>query len=269
MDIQKYIASGILEQYVLGNLSAAESSGVEQYALQYPEIKQEIEAIEEAFEKYAMVNAVQPAPGLEAKILEKIKDKKTNTESSGDAAATKGANIYKLVYRLSIAAFLGAIVWGISLNNKLSDKEDELVNLQTAYEQLDTNCSEQLKEKEKTEQLFAFLKDRNTNAVEMKGLPEKDPTNIAVVFQNTNLQKSYLEVINMPVVPTDKQYQLWAIVDGTPVDMGVFDVTITPDSAFIEVPFIENAQAYAVTIEKAGGSPTPTLEEMVVVGNVG
>ncbi|MEZ4934379.1 MAG: anti-sigma factor [Saprospiraceae bacterium] len=270
MDIQKYIASGILEQYVLGNLSPAESSGVEQYALQYPEIKKEIEAIEEAFEKYAQANAVQPSPDLELKILEKIKDKKNAVDKSDKITTDKkGGSIYTLLYRVAVAAFLGLALWAISLNNELKEKENQLTNLQTQYEELNTNCSEQLKEKEQTELLFAFLKDRNTSSVEMKGLPEKDPNNIAVVFQNNNLKKSYLEVINMPTVASDKQFQLWAIVDGTPVDMGVFDVTVTADSAFIEVPFVENAQAFAVTIEKAGGNPTPTLEEMVVIGNVG
>ena len=48
--------------------------------------------------------------------------------------------------------------------------------------------------------------------------------------------------------------------------MGVFKVVIS--AGFQEVPFIENAAAFAVTLENRGGSPTPTLEEMVVIGNV-
>ena len=270
MDIQKYIASGILEQYVLGHLSSAESREVEQLAIQYPEIKKEINDIEGALEKYAQLNAVQPSPGLEAKILKKIKDKKPATQNNKNALSNKdGASIYKLVYRLAIAAFLAAAVWAIYLNNELTDKENEIANLQNQYDVLSTNCSEKLKQKERTEQLFAFLKDRNTSSVEMKGIPEKAPDAVAIVFQNSELKASYLEVVNMPKVPTDKQYQLWAIVNGQPVDMGVFDVVITPDTSFLEVPYIANAQAYAVTIERAGGSPTPTLEEMVVIGNAG
>ncbi|MEO1258433.1 MAG: anti-sigma factor [Bacteroidota bacterium] len=270
MDIQKYIASGILEQYVLGSLSPAEQREVEQLAMQYPEIKNELTAIEEALEKYAQANAVAPSPDLEAKILDRLNDKKITRKNTENKTGKKdGAKIYKLIYRIAVAAFLGALIWGIYLNNKLSDKENEIAQLQNQYEELNTNCTEQLKQKEETEILFAFLKDRNTDGVEMKGLPEKDPSHIAVVFQNANLEKSYLEVINMPQIPADRQFQLWAIVDGNPVDMGVFDVTITADTAFLEVPFIANVQAYAVTVEQAGGSPTPNLEEMVVIGNTG
>ena len=79
---------------------------------------------------------------------------------------------------------------------------------------------------------------------------------------------AYLDVIDLPAPPTNKQYQLWAIVDGQPVDMGVFDNAVGVKT-FEAVPFIANAQAFAVTVEDIGGSPTPSLETMVVIGNVG
>jgi len=266
MDIQKYIASGILEQYVLGNLTAVECGEVEQYALEYPEIGKEIEAIEEALELYAQANAVQPPADLEPSILDKLKDKIPQSAAMPQKAEGR---LIKLPTVLAIAASLAALVWGISQYQQRSETEGELAELQTQYEQLQTNCTEQLQQKEKLEAWFAFLKDKNTSAVEMKGLPDKQQGAVAIVYQNDNQNKSYLEVVDMPEVPAGKQYQLWAIVDGQPVDMGVFDVAITPDTAFLEVPFIANVQAYAVTVEKTGGSPAPTLEEMVVIGNAG
>lgn len=269
MDIQQYIASGILEQYVLGNLSAAESREVERHAGLYPEIKAEIAAIEQALEQYAKANAVQPSAGLESRILEKINQKTPAGNKPGKPGSKLGFLSYTLLYRLAIVALLAALVWGISLHNKLKEANAGLAVLQTRYEELNTRCSEQLKQKERTEQLFAFLKDLGTRPVEMKGIPAKAPDALAIVFHNTNLQKSYLEVVNMPAVPSGKQYQLWAIVAGKPVDMGVFDATIVPGSPFLEIPFVTNAQAFAVTIEQAGGSPVPTLEEMVVIGNAG
>ena len=48
MDVKEYIASGILELYVAGALSPEENLEVQHYALQYPEIQKEIEAIENA-----------------------------------------------------------------------------------------------------------------------------------------------------------------------------------------------------------------------------
>ena len=67
-----YIESGILELYVLGQLSAPQQEEVQAMAAQYPEIKQEIDAIELVMEQYAMQHAVRPAEGLEDKILKSI-----------------------------------------------------------------------------------------------------------------------------------------------------------------------------------------------------
>ena len=46
MDVEKYIASGILELYVAGTLSEKENLEIANYAKEYPEIKKEIEEIE-------------------------------------------------------------------------------------------------------------------------------------------------------------------------------------------------------------------------------
>jgi anti-sigma-K factor RskA len=61
------------------------------------------------------------------------------------------------------------------------------------------------------------------------------------------------------------QYQLWAIADGKPVDAGMY--TEEKDSK-IALANITNAQAFAITLEKKGGSPVPTMENMYVMGEI-
>jgi anti-sigma-K factor RskA len=62
----------------------------------------------------------------------------------------------------------------------------------------------------------------------------------------------------LPDPPTDKQYQLWALLDGKPVDAGTFNVN--SDSIQLqEVRNIANAQAFAITLEHKGGVRSPTL----------
>lgn len=56
-NVQDYIASGILEMYVSGNISEQESKEVEAMAAEHPEIRQELEGISKAIEGYAMANA--------------------------------------------------------------------------------------------------------------------------------------------------------------------------------------------------------------------
>ena len=64
----------------------------------------------------------------------------------------------------------------------------------------------------------------------------------------------------------DKQYQLWAIIDGKPIDAGMMD--IEAPGAIHKMKSITGAQAFAVTLEKKGGSANPTMNAMYLMGNV-
>jgi anti-sigma-K factor RskA len=60
---------------------------------------------------------------------------------------------------------------------------------------------------------------------------------------------------------------LWALVDGKPVDLGVFDA----DDTLIGLKAMKSIgvlQTFAVTLEPRGGSVAPTLEKLMVLGNI-
>lgn len=69
MDIQGYIKSGILEQYLLGLLSESEAAAVIEMCILYPEVKQELTQIELAFEKFAATKAMAPNGHIKQRIL--------------------------------------------------------------------------------------------------------------------------------------------------------------------------------------------------------
>ncbi|MGB3617133.1 MAG: anti-sigma factor, partial [Catalinimonas sp.] len=87
----------------------------------------------------------------------------------------------------------------------------------------------------------------------------------AVVYADSG--RAYLQVVDLPVPPAGKQYQLWGIAGGQPVSMGVFNLP-TGGAELQAVAAVPNAQAYAVTLEPTGGSPTPTLDQMYVMGEI-
>jgi len=72
MDIQKYIESGVLEQYCLGLLDEGEQAYLIQMTMLYPEIKAELTAIELAFEELSAIGAVEPPNNLKHNILAAI-----------------------------------------------------------------------------------------------------------------------------------------------------------------------------------------------------
>lgn len=62
MTSKEFIDSGILEQYVLGTATPDEINEVERLVAIDPAIRQEIDAICEILEKFAMANAIEPDP---------------------------------------------------------------------------------------------------------------------------------------------------------------------------------------------------------------
>ena len=61
------------------------------------------------------------------------------------------------------------------------------------------------------------------------------------------------------------QYQLWALVDGKPVSAGMYSAEKDTKEILANIP---KAQAFAITLEKQGGSTSPTMENMFVMGNI-
>ena len=72
----------------------------------------------------------------------------------------------------------------------------------------------------------------------------------------------------MPMPEKGKQYQLWVIQDGKPVSMGVIDNNLVANAGMMyKIPMqVKGGQAFAISLEKEGGNPTPT--EVMAVGAI-
>lgn len=266
METTKYIESGILELYVFGKLSAAEEAEVLQNAAQYPEIKSELTRTEIAFEQYALAKGITPPPGTLTGILRQAGIGSAASSTSVTPTSTGSSLSSYLLAALSAVSLLGAYYFYSQSSQKdgaIATKNEEMAKLQSDCDAV-KDLNSQLKKE------VQIISNTNNQSILMNatGKYESTPA-IAAVYYNTNDQVAWLDTKALPAPPTGKQYQLWAIVDGKPVDMGVFDLTIDQDTTLQSVPYIAAAQAFAVTIEDAGGAENPTLEEMIVVGNVG
>jgi len=111
-----------------------------------------------------------------------------------------------------------------------------------------------------------IISDTGTVVVNLAGTKAAPHSSASVLWDST-ASAVYLVVKNMPELPSDAQYQLWALIDGKPADLGVFD---TPkDKIFLKMKDTKKADAFAITIEKKGGSISPTLEKMQALGKKG
>lgn len=270
MDPKEYISSGKLEEYVLGLGSPESMQEVECMARVFPEIKEEISALQIALEKSLMENQVVPPPHLKQQILDALDqipgDAPSPVPPSQPVAPATGGNSRWLPGLLGLLMLLFAL-WAFLTNRSNKKIAEELENYKSEQLELNKTAEELNRMLEIRNNELRLLRDPQIAAITLTGTP-LSPASLAKIYWGKNNQEVYIEVHQLPAPPSGKQYQLWGIVAGKPVDLGVFDIPAPTDSALIKMKDVQGASTFAVTLEPAGGNPGPTLDQMYVAGNV-
>lgn len=259
MDIKSFIQSGLLEAYVLNQCTVQERAEVERMAALHPEVRAELDAIENALEQVAQANAVPPPPGLKEQIMKTI-----NEETGAGPATASGGRAFRLIPALGWAAalLLGiALVWQTGRQNQTASR---LAELQTQV----ADCEKQQQIQAKTQELIALLRDRDTRTIVLSDATTPDATehHTATVWHNTKRNETALDINSLPRPNDGRYFQFWAIVDGKPVSMGM--VSLGGEDSWQSLPYVPNAQAFAISEEdKPQGNPAPTV--VVMVGKAG
>jgi anti-sigma-K factor RskA len=267
MDSKAYIESGILETYALGMCNAEEAREVEAMCAQYPAIKEELLSIQEAINGYAAAHSKAPQASTRQRILDEI----NALESEEDRhLITERPTVPLFNTKLAVAASL--ILLSLSLlgnlffYNKWKTVNDEVIALNGEKQRIAETMKASQVQMDNMHNDMAVLTNPDVMKVMMKGV-EKSPNSMAMIYWNTQSKEVFIELKSLPMPEVGKQYQLWAIVDGKPVDAGMITMA-EGDSSLHKMKDFETAQAFAITLEKEGGSPSPTLSEMYVMGAV-
>lgn len=274
-----YIETGILELYVLGQLSTLEQKEVETMAAKYPEVKGEITAIEIAMEHYAVSHAIQPTLGLEKQIFEKITPL-SGAVNGQEKATAKIIPLYSdkststiRSLKLALVACMGFLVISLvalyNAHDKLTIANNQIASLSIDKQKFAATVSYIKDENKDLQEIAIISTDPTWTPVKLSGTKISPKANIMVYWHKAG---HHVMIDNtkmaLPENDADHQYQLWALVNGKPVDLGVFDAQAQPKKLLMAMKEIGNAQAFAVTLEKRGGSISPTMEKMVVMGGV-
>lgn len=272
-DSKAYIESGILELYVMGQLTAPEMSEVEKRAAVSPEIRQEITAIEIALEKYAMEGAVEPRKNLFAEIEATIHEAPGYIipERIEPIAPALNRSIRPLQYALAACIAL-LVVSGIALLNaqsKLDDAQQQILSLRTEKDRYASSMNVLKQTNSELQTVADMVEDPNWAIVQLGGT-KTSPASKMMVYWNRKSQDVVVDKSRMKLPENDEthQYQLWALVAGKPVDLGVFDMRTDSAQMLLKMKEISKAEAFAVTLEKRGGSVNPTMENMVAFAGV-
>jgi anti-sigma-K factor RskA len=262
MNIKEFIeTSGLLEEYALGQLPENEAAGVECLAQTYPEIKQELEVLNQSLGKYMAVYEKDPPAFLKEQIFSQMTFAEDDDELLPEAEVNNETEIkvIPLWSKMALAAsvLLAAITaWQWSENNQLKTSSTELSQRVESLEGSYNSSS----------LLLAEFNNPANKIVKLTGTEGKPDASVTVMW-NQDDSSVDLIVNNLPQAATGKQYQLWIIGENGPEDMGMLDNDF--QGKLLSMKSVSGTpSAFAITLEKEGGVPSPTLEELYVIGNV-
>jgi anti-sigma-K factor RskA len=258
VDIQAYIQSGVIESYVLGLANAQEIAELETLSKQFPEVKKAIAQFEAALEKTALQTAIEPPTVVKENLFAALSTEFNQPEQKKQALVINigwvkyviAASVILLIVSSALNVYFYQQV--LNVNEKYTKLFSETQLLQANINSYKTIYSN-----------MQLMSDPAMAKISLPGVKGKE-NNLATVFWDTRSKDVYVLTNKMPETPQGKQYQLWALVNGKPVDAGVLDNC----NGLCKLKNITQAQQFAITLENKGGSPTPHLDQLYVIGSV-
>ena len=260
MEKKEIISSGLLEMYVMGATSSDESIKVEQWRSMFVEVDEEIINIEKSLEAYAFANAITPSSSVKEKIFISIKNNSsTENKSLQSAKVVSISPLRNIAAAAAVLLLIGSSVLNFFYYNKYNDVNSKFNESQQQLALLNEHLTDLNND-------MGIVQSKYSEPVSLKGL-EAAPDAAAKIFWMKNTGEVYVDPINLPMAPNGKQYQLWAIVDGKPIDGGMITSKDGKKYHIQKMKTFGKAQAFAITLETEGGNPQPK-GTMYVMGEI-
>ena len=262
METREYIDSGILELYVFGTLSEAETEEVSEMAAKNQEIKDEILSIEKA----VISLSFSMSPYLSAVNFDKIRNQ----------LIIKHGGVVKMKPRNNWSAYIGwaaAILLLIGAGyqyTQYQQAQNEIVTVETEKAKLNEEMNSLQSKQKQTETVLAIVRDENNTVIPLAG-QAVDPNAKAKIYWNKETQAVYVDASGLPEPPEGKVYQVWALQLSpslVPTSIGLLDDFKSNTAKLFAVSNAVGAQGFGITLEPAGGSLTPTMDQLYTLGKV-
>ena len=243
----------------MGELDEQEMIEVDRMVESHPEIQEELGKLRTSINQYAEASGSQPDKSLLHEVFKEL-------EAPEPIEKIPLITMHQKKPFWAIAAsffLLVSIGFNIYFASELRQSRNEVKQLaaekNVIAEQIET-ASQKL---EYANLRIAHFLYKDNIHVRMDGLP-LSPESYANVFWNKKSNAVFISVDNLPEPPHGHQYQLWAIkVNQPPIDAGIFD----HNNLVQELKVIKgDVMAFAVTLEKEGGTPRATVEKTYVKG---
>lgn len=265
MNTQEYIDSGILELYVYGCLNASEIEEVNKMALQYAVIKEEIIAIEKSL--ISLSGSV--APRLSGKNYEVIKQQIFDSQPKVIPIQTEEKSQNKLSQYLGWAAAILFLAGSIYYYQEDETKASIIAKVTAEKVKLNKEYTALQSKNKVNEDALALVRDVKNTVVPLVG-QEVSPTSAAKIYWNQETHTVYVDGVGLPEPPDGMIYQVWALKLNplTPLSIGLLDNFSDNKNLIFPLQNVIEAEAFGITLEPAGGSSTPTLDQLYTLGKV-
>lgn len=244
-EINAFLESGIIERYILGETSPSENEQLIELSKKYPEIAKALEE-SEALLFRILKDGERPVPvGLEKKIFRKLPSER---------------KIYGLKLGIAVASILFSGLLYYTIQKILQYNA-----LNKDYQELKLKCEEMTDEFASVNQAFQVINRENSIRIALQPTSRKDMNPILIWYER---QSKMALVSTDHLISLDQgfDYQLWAIIDDIPKSVGI--VHTSEKWQLLKIDFSTVPAAFAISIEPAGGSESPTLDKIIAVGSL-
>lgn len=255
MSAQDIRESGLLELYVLGDLSVHDQAEVEAALQRYPELKKDLREIEQTFELYARNYSVEPPASVLDALLAQTRNTRPASPAPAQAPASR-SNLRPITGVLGLA-FLLAAIGALYLWQQNSE-------LRTTAERIEAECETVRQQQRQQIALYQAAGAAGSRSLAFNAT-EKYPDTRLSFSTNDAEERNFIKVESLPELADDQSFQLWSLGSAdAPVPLDVFQ----GDTLILPVEYVSNSAAYAITIEPRGGSQAPNLDNLIAVVEV-
>ncbi len=260
MDVKEYIESGILELYVAGKLSETENQEVASMIASYPEVKREVEEIELAIVK------LTAAVSKNANSFDSIKSQLDIDDTPVQSIAPKSNNWISYTGWAASILLASGLFYTYQNNQSL---QDQLEVVSQDNEFLNSEIETVQDDLANTENVLQQLRDKDIISIPLGGQGDFD-TSYAKVYWNKKDNTIYLDAQGLPEAPDGKVWQVWSLTLNplTPTSLGTIDNFNQDTDKVFAIANENESQAFGITLEPAGGSESPTMEQLHTLGIV-
>jgi len=250
-DVKKFLESGLLEQYLIGETNGAESQQVEHYLATSAKVRSEYEAMQSAIEKAAKEMASMPPDSLRSEILREV-----NSAPKNIVRNVPKRNNWAMAASVAALIFggLAFYFWG-----QINELKNQNLEAQAQVESLNLELEKQATACQELEERFRFLSHPDTRTFRLNG-NNNSPEFQVIAYWNETAKSSLVNLKNLPKLPKEECFQIWADVDGEMLSVGIF---ADNNEALQSLKYLPEATSLNVTIEPKGGSEHPNVSRLV------